>query len=321
MNAQNDQIMSDVGDDPPENYSVINEEVSNDRGLNNPILASTEAPNDQPMSDVDSGNDPSENPSAANEELAPSSSAMNTISTNTISMNSRIELLSLPPEVRVLVYRHLLVQDHPISTNWQYSTNSPFPLPSPPILNTCELIRQEAFQVMYAENTFFIGVMHPAVSILNNRQISDIIQNVHYEARLNSTSPHLRRVSFIHLIREFGSPAIIRRALTIIFRVGAYGNNNLLSWFNRGLPRFTNFRTVQFEFVPYSAHTRALRLCPIICNGHEQHFAPVFGPAESFADGRGLLFRPQGFLDSLPPEVAVDWMDYLDGIRLDWNQL
>lgn len=309
MNASNDHIMSDVGDDPAENHSVINEEVLNTRGLNNPIVTSTESPNDQPMSDVDSGSDHSGNLSAANEQIAASSS----IQTH-ISANSRMGLLSLPPELRVMVYRHLIVQDHPISTDWQYSTNSP------PILDTCELIRQEVFQVMFAENTFFIGVMHPAVSILNDPQISAIIQNVRYEARLNSTSPHPRKLNFIHVLREFGSPAIVRSTLTIIFHVGACGNNDLLSWFNRGLARLTNFRTVQFEFVPYSAHKRAHRLCPEICNGHEKRFAPVFGPAESFANGRGLLFHPQEFLNSLPREVEVDWMDYLDGIRLDWNQ-
>lgn len=55
--------------------------------------------------------------------------------------SSRKGLLSLPAELRLEVYRHLLVQPRPISTDYCQ--------PFPAILRTCAQIRSEAFQVMY----------------------------------------------------------------------------------------------------------------------------------------------------------------------------
>lgn len=58
----------------------------------------------------------------------------------------------------------------------------------------------------------------------------------------------------------------------------------------------------------------------MLCAHHQENLTPIFGPAESIADGRGLVFHPQNHLSSLPRKEAVDWMDHLDGIRLNWNE-
>ncbi|MCJ1469531.1 hypothetical protein MMC07_008164 [Pseudocyphellaria aurata] len=275
-----------------------------------------DGPSDQSTKESTSGND-SENPSTANEEVT--SSTANQVATESSSTNNipppdtRREFLSLPAELRMIVYRHLLVEQDPISTDHQ---------PFPPMLITCELIRNEAFRVMYEENTFFIGRLHPTTSILNNREIHDTIQNVDFKARL-STLPgdrHRVRTKFVHVVREFGVPEIIRNTLYVTFRVGPYGNNPLLQWISKGLPVFTNFKTIRFEFVPSSLSIRAHELCPLLCAVHERNFVPVFGPAESFAQGRGVLFHPLKYLLSIPPKEEVDWMDNLDGIRLDYNE-
>lgn len=280
---------------------------------NNQSLANMAAA-DQPMTDIVSENDLMEIEEESNVHRAlPSENAPNT---NVISSSSGLGLLSLPPELRVYVYRDLLLADHPLSTYWPGSAYQPFP----PIFNTCELIRREAFQVMYGENVFYIGSLHATHSILRNRQISDTIRNVQFKARLNDTSPHRCRSNFVDVIREFGSPSITRGVLSIIFRVGPYNNLSLLSWFAQSVRRFTNFRTIQIEYVAGSAHRLAEKLCPQIRDTHDLMFTPLFGPALSFASGRGLKFHPQEYLKSLPPEVDVDWMFYLDGIRLDWNQ-
>ena len=229
--------------------------------------------------------------------------------------SSRLGLLSVPPEVRILIYRHLLVEPIPLSTYWIGSYD-----PIPAILQTSRLIRREAFPVFFEENTFFIGTMHPKLSILNHRQISDTIQNVEFTFWLDDTSPESARGSFIDLIEAFGSPAIARGTLHLIIRVAAY-DNHLLPWLNRGLPRFTNFRNVIFRYVPDSAHARAEAMCPKLRRIHTIILQYIFGPGlSSHGIPCCLLFHPLRYLDSLPRKVEVDWMDYLDGVRLTWDQ-
>lgn len=269
-----------------ENQSVVNEEASNTGGA--------EVENRSDTDEV-----ASENPST----------------TDVIPTSSRQGLLSLPSELRVDIFRHLLLRNRAISTYRLGATHQHFP----PILNTCALIRREAFQVLFGENTFYLGFMHPTFSILSSQHISDTIQNVRFDVRLNDTSPNRCRRRFIDLIQVFGSPAIVRGTLDIIFRVAPY-HNDLLAWFYTGLPRFTNFRTLRFEFVASCAHRLAERWCFLYCTIHRIHFTPAFGPGVFFADGRGVQFRPQQYLNSIPPAVDIDWMDYLDGIRLSWNQ-
>lgn len=96
--------------------------------------------------------------------------------------------------------------------------------------------------------------------------------------------------------------------------------NEVLSWYAKGLHRFTNFRTIRVEFFGTSADTLAKHLYSLLCHNQEINCSPFFGPAEYFADGHGLLFRPQRYLGSLPQEVEVDWIEHLDGVRLNWGQ-
>lgn len=252
-----------------------------------------------------------------NRSVATEAASENSSSTNVISTNSRLGFLSLPGELRLSVYRELLLHDHPLSTEWPGAGYQPFPA----ILHTCTLIRREAFQVMYGENTFYMDFMHPTHSILKNRQLRDRIQNVEFEANLCDLSSQTK---FLHLMREFGSPSIVRGVLNIIFRVGASENDGLHSWFAVSLRKFTNFRIIQIEYVAAfrsslpGAYDLAQQLCPILCDAHKHSLTPVFGPAISFTCRHGLRFRPQSYLNSLPPDV--DWMHHLDGIRLNWNQ-
>lgn len=173
---------------------------------------------------------------------------------------------------------------------------------------------------MYGENTFYISSMHPMFSILDNRPICDAIQNVRFDVWLTYTSLSRRRLSFINVIREFGSPTIIRGTLRIVFHMSTFYRNDLLNWFTRALPRFTNFRVIRMEFVDSSTHSIGEDFCRVLCNTHGDTFAPVFGPALPFTNGHGLQFRPQEYLNTIPPEIDVDWMELLDGIRLNSSQ-
>lgn len=235
---------------------------------------------------------------------------------NTVSTNSRPGLLSIPPEVRVLVFRHLLLEDRPLTTSWTGAPYQPFPA----ILSAGRLFRREAFQVMFGENTFFISSMHPMRSILDSPQIHDAIQNVYFNVWLTYTSLSQRRLSFINVIREFGSPAITRGTLHIIFHVNGLFHDDLFNWFTRALLRFSNFRVVLIEYVDSTTIGIGEDTCRALCNTHRDTYTPVFGPALSFANGHRLQFHPQEYLNTILPEIDVDWMEHLDGIRLSWSQ-
>lgn len=248
-----------------------------------------------------------------------------------VSAISRPGLVSLPAEIRVLIFRHLLLKGRPLITSQASSTYQSFPA----ILRTGRSIRQEAFQVMYRENTFYLDSLHPSSSILDIRQIRDAIQNVHFNVELCFQSLYTRRSIFINMINEFGSPTIIRGALHLVFHVrGLYYDELLrfaragpgvyrddpLNWYARALPRFTNFRVVQIEYKHYPTLGMREDICGILCNTHRKFLTPLFGPALSLADGHGLLFRPQEYLDTILPEIDVDWIEHLDGVRLNWSQ-
>lgn len=256
------------------------------------------AQNDQSMNEIASGNGPItsgaeiENRSVNNEVASGNSPA-----TNVILTSSGLGLLSLPTELRVQVFRDLLLEHRPLSTCWLGADYQPFPA----ILNTCTLIRREAFEVMYGENIFNIDFLHATDSILNNQEISDTIQNVQFEARLDEPPPHQSQWDFLKLIQVFGSPSILRGTLNIIFHVGAH-HNGLFDWFEGLLPRLANFKTIRVEMVlgaDSAQDHRAALLAATLLNMLEVNFTPLFGPAVFFrANGVGLDFHPQDFLNS-----------------------
>lgn len=304
MAEPDDQYMDDIAS---ENESIAKDEESNDV---------------QSMNDIGSEYDPianEEEPNASETELRSvyvSSEAENSSTTDLAPSSSGPGLLSLPPELRVLVFRHLLLIDRPLSTYWPHTLRAPFLA----ILDTSPLIRQEAFQIFYGENTFAISWLHPRYSILNNRRVADTIQNVQFDVHLNDPSPWWRQLNFVNVIRQFGSPAIARGTLTLIFSVESY-ENDWLTWFTRALPRFTNFHTLRIKFLDASPHGHLQGVCFLLAEAHQITFTHVFGPVVLFANNCGLEFHPRAFRDSRPPpEVHVDWMDFLDGIRLGWNQ-
>lgn len=269
--------------------------------------------NDRSMNETASGNEHiiNEEESDTNAVASEISSTANVPSTD----NSRLQLLSLPAELRLMIFRHLLVEDRPLPTHWRggyYNIR-------PDVLTTCKKIRREAFEIMYGENTFWINTVQPNRGMLNNQQIKDTIRNVHVDVQINDTWPHGRRLSFIRVLRAFGSPAIVRGTLNIVLHVVLNGIE-MLPWLVGALPRCINFRIVQIELEDGSGLGLARGLCLILCNTLEAAMTPVFGPAQSFADGYGLRFYPQEHLNSLLRDVDADWMDRLDGIRLNWNQ-
>lgn len=64
--------------------------------------------------------------------------------THAISRSERLGLLSLPSELRVHVFRYLLLEHRPSSAYLPSANYEPFPA----ILSTCRIIRREALQVL-----------------------------------------------------------------------------------------------------------------------------------------------------------------------------
>lgn len=306
MAEPDDQYTDDIASD---HRSIANEQESNE---------------DQSLIDIGSEYDPIANEEEPNTNetesigvyVSSEEELENSSTTDLAPISSGLGLLFLPPELRVMVFGHLLLMDSPLSTYWPRTLYVSFLA----ILRTSSLIRQEAFQVFYGENTFSMSYLHPRRSILNNQRVADTIQNVRFDAHVNDPSPWWRQRNFVNIIHEFGSPAIARGTLTIIFNVESH-ENNWLAWYARALPRFTNFRTLRIEFSDASPYGRLQGICFLLAEEHQDTFAHLFGPAVFFANNCGLEFHPRAFRDSRPPpEAHVDWMDVLDGIRLGWNQ-
>ncbi|MCJ1429217.1 hypothetical protein MMC29_007130 [Sticta canariensis] len=298
MAAPDDQTVDDV---TSEDELMADEKES---GANKEVSDDSPTANDKALNP--NGVEP-ENHSATNQVALVGSST-----TQTLPTSNRLGFLSLPPEIRLDIYRLLLISQFAVSTYW-FGTYHPFPA----LLHTSRVIRREAFRVFYGENTFVIGFRHPMISLLNHRQIRDTIQFVNFAVVGSKvTSPNQTRRKFIHVIEAFGSPAIVRHTLVLGIQVDLVFINHLLEWLGRGLARFTNFRAVKLLFVLDDPEAE---LSYTSCRMQEI-LRPRLGPASAFGPPDELLFHPRQYLSSLPPKIDVDWMYYLDGIRLTWDQ-
>lgn len=197
-------------------------------------------PHNQSMNDIISKDGPIVNKEESNANKTASGSHPVTLEVtpkdpsniNSILISSWPELLSLPPEVWVIVFRHLYLEALPLTTFWAGALYQLFPA----ILRACRLICHEAFEVKYRKNAFYISSMYPMFFIFDNWPIRNAIQNVHFNVWLTYTSLSQRRLSFIYVIREFGSPTIIQDTFRIVFHMSVFYSNGLLNWFTRSLP-------------------------------------------------------------------------------------
>lgn len=261
--------------------------------------------------------------------------ATNSQSINIAFKRSKLGFLSLPPELRLMVYRQLFHDNDGIidMAEWQTSSSS-----LPPLLQTCKLINKEAFEALL-ENPKFIyrdpdwPRRHPPqwpISKHIRMRVVDTIQSL--DVRIVMEKPTTK---FLHLIREFGNPARIRRFLKVTFsaaRVDSFLYDRPITWFLTGLCTFTNFETVDLSFqfaytyndIPFNefpsdsiAQTLQHRF------GSAKFLIHSIGPQNLYWDGYILQFHPHNHRHSQQAQRAqrsVDWMDLLDGTRLEWNQ-
>lgn len=117
-----------------------------------------------------------------------------------------MSLMGMPPEIRVLIYEHLLVSTTPLNI-WRKRINyesvpaivrrggDRTPLVYPHILRTSKTIYAEAISLLYSGNTFQFNSSLPITSIFER-----------FLSQIGSQALVLRRISFIYYHLKFQDP-------------------------------------------------------------------------------------------------------------------
>jgi hypothetical protein len=120
-------------------------------------------------------------------------------------------ILRLPPEIRLKIYRLLLLSDHTVRMTWLQDNDS-LPCPnclSPAILGTCHFIKNEAMNVLYGENVFRAHRIDDknsnAASTIRAKFLIGFIHRDDGEADASKLTRFLdRHPNLRHLVLEFG---------------------------------------------------------------------------------------------------------------------
>lgn len=239
-------------------------------------------PNDQPIANSTA----LENESGTDEDTSGNQAVVDVVSTH-----NPVGLLDLPPEVRLIIFRYVLVQHQDIDVSFSARRIRPEPCLS--ILETNRLIHREAFAVYWRENLFvnFLGRMHHSLKYFP--QIADTIQHIRV-TEVNLAFPYAEVQNFRQFRSYMANPSITRGSFTIHFTLDGVGFRwfRPLRWFIRALSRFTNFRTINLHvwYRYLSVHDVTFEVLECLKLALE----PVFGSAINLSSqGDGLLrFHP-----------------------------
>lgn len=249
----------------------------------------------------------------------PVSNVANQPTSSTIARRNWI--LYLPPEVRLINYDYVLRIPHRLPYDLYMIWVHPALRFRTSILRTSRFLRREGIDFFFRENTFSIGMILPLFQTVP-RRISDMIQNIDIHIHISNNLQGARD-QFTGIIQNFGDPAIIRRTFNVHvllpLRYRRRQRPPPLDFFLRGLAQFTHFQIIDIDILYRRRHGLSTA---IHCQRVENALRFVLGPASPHAGGNGLTFFPQQFLrgNAQPTRENVDWMDYLDGVRLDWNE-
>ncbi|KAK2834873.1 hypothetical protein FQN49_006827 [Arthroderma sp. PD_2] len=142
-----------------------------------------------------------------------------------MSSNSPASLLSLPPEIRLKIYRLLLCSDTSLCLRKWTRVNIDYPFNKlfPSILRTNRLIYYEAVAVLYSENYFLAHAMG-----YRNTNYS-LIKRVHFYLPWAGIMT-LRGGKLASLFRHFPNVAYIKYELQPNYGLNYDGHVNILLW-------------------------------------------------------------------------------------------
>lgn len=234
----------------------------------------------------------------------------------TMPTGSRLGLLDLPPEIRLMVYRNLVRSPNKINFLWSGPEAGIFPN----ILRTNKLICGEASGVLYGENRFsnLIGSQLVAssfhYSLSEFPRVRDTMQNIDFDILLDQKSLAIKR--FLVLKKLFEDPSIIRGTLTLRFYLDGLGTR-LLGWFLPALGRLTNFRAIELHFKDFISRDHVRHVVEYLKSALE----PGLGPAKDGRRGEdSLRFHPVHYRNRCRIEpIEIDWVEYLRRARLEWG--
>lgn len=234
----------------------------------------------------------------------------------TLSITStRNWILYLPPEIRMIIYRDVLQLPHEIPWEFPLLRSLPNLQVLASLLRTSSLIRREAIPVFFGVNTFSFSRWSPRLAVGSSWWL---IQNLAIYIQIGAAN-HGPRQQFLDIIHNLGNPSTIRGTLSVYITMDfpfLSFRRVPLHFYLRSLGRFTNFRAVEL----YLFCRGPLAPDPAIFYGlFENAQRYVLGPARPLATGHGLIFLPQQFVNAQSRREDVDWMEYLDGIRLTWR--
>ena len=245
-------------------------------------------------------------------------------------ISTRTGLLDLPPEIRLMIFRHLLV--HPttlpdISSNDQPFSDDFLPVgefyPDLSILRTSKLIHREAFDVYFKENQFDCLFWEPSFPIFQFPRIVNTMQNI--ETRMDLSAPYSDSTdiaAFIKLMRFFGNHSVIRGNLVLDLHIDP--TPYYVKWLVGALGWFTNFRMINLHLNylgPKASENDFLEWCEHLKTALE----PVLGYAEEFEvpewlfTATGLRYHPVDHHNQSREPDDGD-CDYSDVDRRGWNE-
>lgn len=232
---------------------------------------------------------------------------------NAISTGSPPGLLDLPSEVRLMIFRHLLV--HPRGVSFRLWPGEP--QPSVAILRTSRIIHREAFDVLYKENKFVFveAFWFSSCSLTQFPRVINTIRNFSIGIAMFEGVFAIR--AFLNFMQYFGNPSIVRDTLTVDFFLDG-PNVRPMKWFIRAIGRFTNFGSIELDFFGYTSLESSISH---LREYFETALKPVLGYAECCGnEGKALRFHPIDHRNLWREPDDGDWVDSLDGIRVGWNE-
>lgn len=127
--------------------------------------------------------------------------------TTTIEAPTTPGFLSLPPEVRNIIYRLLLVRQGAVDKRGRTFWSASKPQLSTQLLRTCRRIHHEAITILYGENTFKITISdasHSCTRLRYPRPVSQAFSRRSKTRTVESTDHESEVSPLLHMMRRFG---------------------------------------------------------------------------------------------------------------------